>query len=147
MNEMSKNKTDSDSNFTKTKSLLAEMAAETGDLAHVAGGPIPDVAAGWLTPQYLLSLRDHLASQTEGPERFKLLRLAVGDVAALQRGCHTAARLQLERERFDRNLQKHRAALAAAQQEIQKLRDPNHPLSEAGRLALVTKANEILGLK
>ena len=58
--------------------------------------------AGWLTPQYLLAVREQLAALPEGPERFKLLRLAAGDVVALQRGGHSAARLQLDREKLER---------------------------------------------
>ena len=56
--------------------MLAETAEETADWACVADDAVTDVAAGWLTPQYLLSSRHQLADQPEGPRRFKLLRLA-----------------------------------------------------------------------
>ena len=127
--------------------MLAEMAGETEDLAHAAGDAVTDVAAGWLAPEYLLSLRRQLANQPEGPRRFRLLRLAVNDVVLLQRGGHSSARLQLDRDRLEFDQQKHKDALAAAQQEVQKLRDPKLPLSDEDRQAIVDKADEILGLK
>jgi hypothetical protein len=77
----------------------------------------------------------------------KLLRLAVADAAVLQRGGHAGDWLQLERDRLEFHRQKHRDALAAAQTEIQKLRDPKLPLSDADRQAIIDKADEILGLK
>ena len=81
------------------------------------------------------------------PERFMLLRLAVGDAVVLQRGGHYGARLQLEREWFELDQQKYRDARAAAQPESQKRRDPKLPLSDADRQAIIDKADEILGLK
>jgi len=45
------------------------MKAETEELARAAGGAIADVAADWLAAQYLHSLRRHLATLPEGPER------------------------------------------------------------------------------
>src|ERR1035441_7728901 len=48
------------SNFTETKAMLTEMAAETEDLKRALGGSVTDVAAGWLTPQYLLAVREQL---------------------------------------------------------------------------------------
>jgi hypothetical protein len=80
------------------------------------------------------------------PERFKLLRLAVGDAVVLQRGGHYGARLQLEREWLELDQQKYRDA-RAAQQECQKRRDPKLPLSDEDRKAIADKADEILGLK
>ena len=127
--------------------MMAEMSAELEQLALAARGSMTDVAAGWVTPQYLLSLRRRLAEVPEGAERFKLLRKAAGDVVALQHGGHSAARVQLERERLDLNHQKYRDATAAAQKEIQKLRDPKLQLSDEDRQAIVDKADEILGLK
>jgi hypothetical protein len=136
-----------DSNLAGVKAMLTEMAAETEDLKRVVGGSITDVAAGWLTPQYLLAVREQLAALPEGPERFKLLRLAAGDVVALQRGGHSAARLQLDREKLELERQKHQDALARARAEVQKLREPKKEWSEADCRALVDKVDEILGLK
>ena len=135
-----------DSNLVEVKAMLTEMAAETEDLKRAVGGSITDVAAGWLTPQYLLAVREQLAALPEGPERFKLLRLAAGDVVALQRGGHSAARLQLDREKLEFERQKHRDAVAAAQKEIQKLRDVKAPMSDEDRLAIVAKIDEIMGI-
>ena len=129
------------------KAMLVAMAAETAELKAAAGGSITDVAAGWLTPQYLMAVRKQLDALSEGPEHFKLLRLAASDVVALQRGGISAARLQLDREKFELERQKHRHAIAAAQKEVQKLRDPKLPMSDADRRAIVDKLDEILGLK
>jgi plasmid stabilization system protein ParE len=136
-----------DPNFAETKAMLTEMLVEMEESRRAAGGSISEVAAGWVTPHYWRAMRDQLAALSEGPERFKLLRMAVGDVVVLQRGSHSAAWLQLGRERLELEQQKHRDALAAAQKEIQELRDPKLPLSDADRQAIVDKADEILGLK
>lgn len=136
-----------DSNLVEVKAMLTEMAAETEGLKRAVGGSITDIAANWLTPQYLLAVREQLAALPEGPEHFKLLRLAAGDVVALQRGGHSADRLQLDREKLEFERQKHRDAVAATQKEIQKLRDPKLPMSEADRRAIVEKLDEIFGLK
>lgn len=45
------------------------------------------------------------------------------------------------------DLRKYQDAVAAAQKEIQKLRDPKTELSEDDRKAIVAKVDEILGLK
>ena len=136
-----------DSNLVEVKAMLTEMAAETEDLKRAVGGSITDVAAGWLTPQYLLAVRERLAALPEGPEHFKLLRLAAGDVVALQRGGHSADRLQLDREKLKLERQKHRAATAAAKKEkLQKLRDVKAPMSDEDRLAIVAKIDEIMGI-
>ena len=134
-------------NFTAAKDMLTEMAAETEDFEHAAGEAVTDVAAVWLTPEYMLSLRRQLDKQPEGPRRFRLLRLAVNDVVHLQRGGNSSCRLQLDRDRLEFDLQKHRDALAAAEKEVQKLRDPKLPLSDEDRQAIIDKADEILGLK
>ena len=120
----------SGSNLADAQKMLREMAAEAQDLKSAAGGSVTDVVAAWLAPQYLLAVREQLAALPAGPEQFKLLRLAVGDVFALQRGGTSAARLQLDREKLELDRQKHRDAVAAAQQEIQKLRDVKAPMSD-----------------
>jgi len=127
--------------------MLSDMAAEMAAWQHSAGSSIPEVGAGWLAPHYLSAVRERLAALPKGPERFKLLRLAVADAAVLQRGGHAGDWLQLERDRLEFHRQKHRDTLAAAQTELQKLRDPKLPLSDADRQAIVDKADEILGLK
>jgi len=146
MNDMIEHQTVKDAKFAELNATLAETKAETEELARTAGGSIADVAADWLAAQYLHSLRRHLATLPEGPERVKLLRQATGDVTALQRASHSAARLKLERERLELEQQKHRDALAAAQQAVQKLRDPKLPLRDEDRLAIVAKMDEIFGI-
>jgi hypothetical protein len=134
-------------NNPQIKAMLVAMAAETDELKAAVGGSITDVAAGWLTPQYLLAVREQLAALPEGPERFKLLRLAAGDVVALQRGGHSADRLQLDREKLELERQKYQDALAKARAAVQKLREPKKEWSEADCRELVNKVDEILGLK
>jgi hypothetical protein len=134
------------SNLAEIKTMLLDMAAETETLKCAAGGSITDVAVGWLAPQYLLAVREQLAALPAGPEQFKLLRLAASDVVALQRGGIASARLQLDREKFEFDRQKHRAAVTAAQREIQKLRDVKAPISDADRLAIIDKIDEIMGI-
>jgi hypothetical protein len=55
--------------------------------------------AAWLAPQYLLAAHEKLAG-TEGARRWEILRLFAQDWATLRRGDHSAARLQLDRERL-----------------------------------------------
>ncbi len=86
-------------NLAETKSLLLNMVAEAKELKRTAGGSITDAVADWLTPQYLMAARDKLAG-TEGARRWEILRLFVQDWAMLRRGEHSAARLQLDRERL-----------------------------------------------
>ena len=52
----------SHSNSGEAKTMLAEMVEETEDYASVAADAVTDVAADWLAPQYLLSLRHQLAN-------------------------------------------------------------------------------------
>jgi len=133
------------STFAEIKAMLAEMAAETEELKAAAGGSITDIAADWLAAQYLAAVRQQLATLPEGPQRLKLLRQATGDVVALQRGGHSAARTQLDREKLEFARQKHRDA--AEQTKIQKLRDVKLPMTDEDRRAIVDKVDEIMGLK
>ena len=140
-------KLSADPNFTETTAMLAETAAETEDSNRAAGGSVTEIAAGWIASQYLVAVRKELAAELDGPERFKLLRQAAGDVVALQRGGHSAARLQLDREKLEFARQKHKDAIAAAQPEVKKRRDFNAPLTDEERLAIVAKVDEIMGIK
>ena len=87
------------SNLAETKSLLLGMVAEAADLKRAVGGSVTDAVADWLTPQYLMAAQAKLAG-TEGARRWEILRLFVQDWAMLRRGEHSAARLQLDRERL-----------------------------------------------
>ncbi len=85
--------------IAETVSALREMTADAAELKHAAGGSITDTVADWLAPQYLLAAREKL-SGTDGATRWEILRSFVQDWAMLRRGEHSAARLQLDRERL-----------------------------------------------
>jgi hypothetical protein len=82
------------------KAMLAEMVAETADLQTAAGGSVTDAVAGWLAAQYALAVSDKLTA-TNGVGRFEVLRTFLHDWTLLRRGDHSAARLQLDREKLD----------------------------------------------
>ena len=88
--------------------MLAQMAAESKELQAVAGGPLTDIVSDWLVPQYVDATRAQLASASEA-ERWKVLRLAANDLVALRRGDHNAARLALDREKFEEFVRLRRA--------------------------------------
>ena len=87
------------SNLAETKTMLLGMVAEAADLKHAAGGSVTDAVADWLAPQYLLAAREKLDG-AEGSRRWEILRAFAQDWAMLRRGEHSAARLQLDRERL-----------------------------------------------
>jgi hypothetical protein len=88
------------STHSDTKQLLEEMVAQARDLQQAAGGSVIQAVSAWLASEYLLAAREALAAAS-GKERFELLRTFVQDWAVLRRGELAAARLQLERERFE----------------------------------------------
>jgi hypothetical protein len=133
------------SNVVEVKAMLQDMAAEAADLKQAAGGSVTDSVAGWLAPQYALAARKQLSTASD-PEHLQILRTFVQDWTMLRRGDHSAARLQLDREKLELELKKHSDAMAQAQKEIQKLRDVKAPLSDADRLAIVDKIDEIMGI-
>jgi hypothetical protein len=90
----------SNSDLAETKKLLVGMAKEAADLRQAMGGSITDAVAAWLASQYL-SATHHKLAGTEGARRWEILRAFVQDWAALRRGDHSAARLQLDREELD----------------------------------------------
>jgi hypothetical protein len=73
------------SSQSSIKTMLAEMAAESKELRVAAGGPLTDVVADWLVPQYVESAREQLAAASDA-ERWKVLRFAANDLVALRRG-------------------------------------------------------------
>jgi hypothetical protein len=92
--------TPNSANISQIKTMLIEMAAESAELKAAVGGVLADMVADWLVPQYLLAVREQLASLPAGPERLKVLRLTANDLTALRRGDNSAARLALSRERL-----------------------------------------------
>jgi hypothetical protein len=98
-NESPDAKPPSNPRIAETVSALREMTADAAELKRAAGGSITDAVADWLAPQYLLAAREKL-SGTDGATRWDILRMFVQDWAMLRRGEHSAARLQLDRERL-----------------------------------------------
>ena len=90
----------SNSDLAETKKLLVGMAKEAADLKQAMGGSITDAVAAWLASQYFSAAHEKLAG-TEGARRWEILRAFVQHWAALRRGDHSAARLQLDREELD----------------------------------------------
>jgi len=80
--------------------MLTEMVAEAQELKQAASGSVTDAVSAWLAPQYLLAAREKLETKS-GDGRFDVLRTFLHDWAALRRGDHSAARLQLDREELD----------------------------------------------
>jgi hypothetical protein len=144
-----------DAEANEIGSAMAVAAALAKDWKLAAGGPIPEVMAGWMGPHYLFETRKEFAAlPPDGPDRLKLLRQMAGDIVALQCGGHWVPRLELEtrkleleREKFEFEKEKHRQALVAGQSPPPKERDCFRPLTDAERLAIIDKADEILGLK
>jgi hypothetical protein len=88
------------SNVAETKKLLVGMAEEAVGLRQSLGGSITDALANRLALQYF-SAAHETQRGTEGARRWEVLRAFVQDWAALRRGDHSAARLQLDREELD----------------------------------------------
>jgi hypothetical protein len=68
-------------------------------LKAAAGGSVTDAVAGCLASQYLLATREKLTA-ADGAGRLEVLRTFVQDWTLLRRGDHSAARLQLDREKL-----------------------------------------------
>lgn len=101
---------------------LEDMVAETRALEEVAGGPLTDTLAAWLAARYLPAL--HHLSEQAGPEGIdtRTLHRLCGDIVALRKGDHSAARLGIERERLE--LERMRDRNRIDQQIREALRDP-----------------------
>jgi len=144
---------------TETLGVLAVMASETEQSREATGGvAAAEMGAGWLAPQYLVSLYKELASLPDGPERFALLQKASGNVVSMQLAGVWAGRLRVEQEKLAFLHQKHKdllelaKAIAAAKAEAAKVattkkRDLQEPMTEEELKACVDKVDEIFGLK
>lgn len=71
---------------------------ESNDLVAKDRPPLTDTLAFWLAARYAVATR-HIAD-TEDPSGWRQLRELCADLVELRRGDHSAARLQLERERL-----------------------------------------------
>jgi hypothetical protein len=84
---------------TMTEELRA-LQNEVEGIRRALGGSVIDAVADWLSPVYLQAARTRLDT-AEPDQRWEVLRAFVQDWAMLRRGDHSAARLQLERERWE----------------------------------------------
>ena len=81
-------------------SVMRQTAVEAQSSTQAVSEPVTEVLADWVAPQYLASIYTQLSGLPMGAERHELLRQAVGDAVALQRGHRWDARVQLDREKF-----------------------------------------------
>ena len=127
---------------------LRSLAGENTAARKATGDAVAQVAAGWVGTQYLLSVSSELAEKPDGPERFKLLRQAAGDVVSFQRGGVWAARVELDREKleFQRLKHKDRFKVQGLRSERGK-RGARRPLTEEELKACVEQVDEIMGLR
>jgi hypothetical protein len=131
--------------FNRAMDMLTGMTVETAESKRLAGA-VTEMAANWLTPHYLLALRDRMTVESDGPARFKLMRKAVRDVVTFQRSGLSAARLQLDRERQKFKETVHQSIVDGTFAAGKK-RDPNQPMTDEELKACVDKVDEIFGLK
>jgi len=135
----------------QTASQIAEINSDIATLKTTAPDPLPEILAGWYTPHYLLSARDHLAAQAGASDRFRLLNQMAGNVVALQRGAYWSPRIQLDRERVElaREKLRHTIARDTALADHKAAADPDltRPLSDAARQAIISQVDTLLGIK
>lgn len=83
---------------------VRELAADAGELAAVAGGRLADHLGTVVTARYAAALAGWDGEATEDfRRRLRALRGLCQDIVELRRGDHSAARLQMERERLERD--------------------------------------------
>jgi len=78
--------------------VARQLAAEAGELL-AAGGSLADKLAVWVTARYVVAARN-LGNGNPGAIDFATLRALCSDLVALRRGDHSAARLEIERQRL-----------------------------------------------
>jgi len=74
-----------------------------GEDGETEGGGFSDRIAQWVSVQFLIMAKSLIASTSEGEiaQKEAATRRIIRDLATLRRGDHSAARLRLQRERFD----------------------------------------------
>jgi len=98
-------------------SAVRQLAGEAAELRQAGEGPLTEALAQFLTAQYVMAARAAVQHAGGGPLDLPALRALCADVVALRRGDQAAARLQLDRERFEEAVREHRAAAEAARKE------------------------------
>ena len=93
--------------------MARQLAVETGELQPDGAPPLTDQMAVWVTVRYLVAIRKLAEKSAEGEVELKVLREFCHDVVALRRGDHSGARLNLERERLEREREKNEAEVVA----------------------------------
>ena len=93
--------------ITVVESLHGLLTRQEAEVRRAGG----DYAAEmYRRAQYVMAAREQLAAVPSGVERWKVLRMTANDLVALRRCDQNAARLALERAKFDEILRQQRAA-------------------------------------
>jgi hypothetical protein len=85
----------------ETLEQVRQLAADVAALEQAGAGPLADNLARWLAAQYVVAIRASARDAGDAGLDLKALRAVCGDVVALRRGDHCAARPRLERERLE----------------------------------------------
>lgn len=94
--------------FAEALSAARELAVEVNELRQASEEPLTDALAQLLTAEYVLATKAAIRQAEGGLLDLNTLRTLCRDVAALRRGDQAAARLRLDRERFDEELRERR---------------------------------------
>jgi len=111
---------------------LRETAAEMEEWNATTKGSFSDMMSDWAVPQYLVIAREELKTLTD-------------NTARLQRAEYHSARLEFDRERLE--LEKEKFRLLTAPAILKKRKDVFAPLTDEERHAIISKVDEIMGIK
>jgi hypothetical protein len=90
----------------ETLEAVNSFLAETNELETTIAEPLAEKLALWLLTRYVVETRKLGGKNANGEIDRKLLREFCGDVVALRRGNHSAARLKIEQERLEHEREK-----------------------------------------
>lgn len=103
-------------------SAVRQLAGDAAELRRAREGPLTHALAQFLAAQYVMAAKAAVQQAGGGPLDLAALRALCADVVALRRGDQAAARLQLDRERFEEAVREQRAAAEAARKEASRPR-------------------------
>jgi hypothetical protein len=85
----------------QTATALRDMAEDVAELGQPGAEPVTDLLAAWVSSRYVAESHRLREITAESAADWRRLRELCSDVATLRRLDQTAARLRLDRERFD----------------------------------------------